>query len=309
MEPVSRAIQSGNSENLGASPYEDKMQNIRTAFDEKIETHLYNYYWESLGLFDWQERIEKRKNEVSRSKAILDAVESISNSSLEGKKMLDIGCGWGGFVVAGLEKGIDSWGCDVDEDVLEIARLRSNLHQVAQNFVSGTAEKLPFKDEEFDYVQSITVLEHVNDVGHAVKELVRVLKKGGMGFIQAPNYWQPIERHYKILYPPKCPRVAGKIYLKLLGRPAKFIDTINYIDYGGIKRLIEKCGAKVDDIESAYSNYFKNKKMPQDISIPINKKRTYNSLITKLMWRITPPILSFYENVLGIRQIYFLIRK
>jgi ubiquinone/menaquinone biosynthesis C-methylase UbiE len=296
---------------LGATGQLNTEGKIREEFDRRISEHLYNYYWRDLGLFDWQERIEARKNEVPRAKSILQAIEVISGIQLKGKRMLDIGCGWGAFVVAGLEMGIDACGCDVDEEVLDIAALRSKLYQVPENYFIAPAEKLPFADEEFDYVQCNTVLEHVDDVAKAINEFVRVLKKGGIGFIQAPNYWQPVEGHYKILFPPKCPRWAGKIYLKLLGRPSDFLDTINYIDYHSIKRNLEDCGVQVEDIEVKFSDYFKNRSKPvsDELPRPMTRQSSYSTFITKAMWKIMPAVLSFYENFLDVKQIYFLVRR
>lgn len=287
------------------------MELVKEEFDRQIQKHLYHYYWECLGLFDWKGRVEARKNEVPRSKAILRTIEEISGVQLKNKKMLDVGCGWGGFVVAGLEMGIDACGYDVDEAALEVARLRSRLHQVAENYFTAPAEKLPFADGQFDYVQCNTVLEHVNDVAAAIGEFVRVLKPDGVGFIQAPNYWQPIEGHYKILFPPKCPKILARMYLASLARPAAFLDTVNYIDYKGVKTEIENCGAKVEDIEQPFRTLFHSLYKPPEIPPvrPANSKWSYNALATKIMWKITPAVIKFVEQALNIRQIYFLVRK
>ena len=47
--------------------------------------------------------------------------------------------------------------------------------------------KLPFKDNEFDYIFCNHVLEHIQDDTKAMKELYRVMKKGGMGVFQIPQ--------------------------------------------------------------------------------------------------------------------------
>lgn len=296
---------------MGATGQLNTEGKIREEFNRRISEHLYNYYWKSLGLFDWKDRIEARKNEVPRAKSMLQAIEAISGVQLKGKRMLDIGCGWGAFVVAGLEMGIDACGCDVDEEVIDIASLRSKLYGMPENYFIAPAEKLPFADEEFDYVQCNTVLEHVGDVSAAVKELVRVLKKGGVGFIQSPNYWQPIERHYKILFPPKCPKILGKIYLALLARPTKFLDTVNYIDYKMVRTRLQNCGVQVQDIEQQFHECFSSLYRPEDaVSIQsVNANRSYNAFAAKVMWRLIPPVIKFIEQKLNIRQMYFLIRK
>lgn len=79
----------------------ETMESVQEKFDKHIRDHLYHYYWECLGLFDWEACVESRKHEVPRAKAMLQAIEKISGIELKNKKMLDIGCGWGGSVVAG----------------------------------------------------------------------------------------------------------------------------------------------------------------------------------------------------------------
>jgi SAM-dependent methyltransferase len=52
--------------------------------------------------------------------------------------------------------------------------------------VIGVAEELPFKDNAFDAVISVAVLEHVRDPFRAAKEIARVLKPGGKLFCCVP---------------------------------------------------------------------------------------------------------------------------
>lgn len=52
-------------------------------------------------------------------------------------------------------------------------------------------EKLPYKDETFDIVYSKNVFEHLTKPGYALKEMTRVLKKGGKLILitDNANYW------------------------------------------------------------------------------------------------------------------------
>lgn len=56
--------------------------------------------------------------------------------------------------------------------------------------VLGVGEVLPFRDETFDMVVSVAVLEHVKDPFRCAKEIMRVLKKGGTLFSAIP-FLQP----------------------------------------------------------------------------------------------------------------------
>ncbi|RUT85512.1 class I SAM-dependent methyltransferase, partial [Mesorhizobium sp. M7A.T.Ca.US.000.02.1.1] len=56
--------------------------------------------------------------------------------------------------------------------------------------ILAVLEKIPFRDESFDYVISNAVLEHVRDPFAAAREMTRVLKPGGEMFVHVP-FLQP----------------------------------------------------------------------------------------------------------------------
>ena len=100
------------------------------------------------------------------------------------QKLLDIGCGTGMFLEFFWSCGFDLTGMDKSPDMLSLAREkighRADLHL-------GSAEHLPFEDREFDYVSLVTVLEFVEDPALALREAVRVARKGlVIGFL---NRW------------------------------------------------------------------------------------------------------------------------
>lgn len=51
------------------------------------------------------------------------------------------------------------------------------------HFRQHTAEALPFADNEFDLVVSHEVFEHIRDVSGAIQEVKRVLKPGGLAYL------------------------------------------------------------------------------------------------------------------------------
>jgi SAM-dependent methyltransferase len=108
---------------------------------------------------------------------------------LEGRWILDVGCGIGTYVAKFRQFSDYVFGIDVDEErVAEGARSLPNLQVCA-------SENLPFPDGTFDLVVLNEVIEHVGDDKQTIAECVRVLRPGGRVVIYAPNRLYLFETH------------------------------------------------------------------------------------------------------------------
>jgi len=100
-----------------------------------------------------------------------------------GETVLDIGCGAGvDTLIAARLVGPTGRVAGVDATPEMIARARANLALVGFNNVSfevAAAEALPFPDREFDVVISNGVINLTIDKEQALREVYRVLKRGG----------------------------------------------------------------------------------------------------------------------------------
>src|SRR6185295_7267129 len=70
-------------------------------------------------------------------------------------------------------------GIDLTPRSVEITRHRFKLYGADGNFMLSDCEKLPFQSESFDVVYSNGVLHHTPDTAGAVREVHRVLRRGG----------------------------------------------------------------------------------------------------------------------------------
>jgi ubiquinone/menaquinone biosynthesis C-methylase UbiE len=103
-------------------------------------------------------------------------------------RILDVGTGSGylAFALAGAGSG-EVLGVDLDPEhyvmPTERARLRELLTGGEQDRVrleQGDVRALPFADESFDLVCSMTAVEHFADLERAISEMARVLRPGGV---------------------------------------------------------------------------------------------------------------------------------
>ncbi len=103
--------------------------------------------------------------------------ELIKGISLKNKKILDIGCGVGRWCLYFNKFSNKVTGIDIDKIRLKKAKLKNDKTTFLQMF----ANKLSFKSNSFDFINSITVLQHIpyNKKFLAIQEIGRVTKKGG----------------------------------------------------------------------------------------------------------------------------------
>jgi SAM-dependent methyltransferase len=106
---------------------------------------------------------------------------------LEGKWILDVGCGIGTYVKRFREFSTHVYGIDVS-----VKRLAEST---MPNLLAAAGERLPFGDQTFDVIVFNEVIEHVADDRLAIEDSMRVLRPGGHIVIYAPNRLYPFETH------------------------------------------------------------------------------------------------------------------
>jgi len=106
--------------------------------------------------------------------------------------ILDIGTGFGIYLSQLSHHAKLCVGIDIDEE-----NLRKAKEEKTKNIelISMSGENLGFKDNSFDVVLMIEVLEHVINDETAISEIYRLLKPGGKLIITAPNKLFPFETH------------------------------------------------------------------------------------------------------------------
>jgi ubiquinone/menaquinone biosynthesis C-methylase UbiE len=119
---------------------------------------------------------------------------------LEGKKILDMGCGEGvwTFRFAEITDPKNVYGSDFDVDQIKSIRNLTDKGRGGippENFVGCPGENLDFEDNTFDIVFHNEVLEHVQDDKKTIEECLRVLKPGGLMIFFTPNTLWPFEQH------------------------------------------------------------------------------------------------------------------
>jgi 2-polyprenyl-3-methyl-5-hydroxy-6-metoxy-1,4-benzoquinol methylase len=109
---------------------------------------------------------------------------------LDGKVVLDAGCGYGAFSRWAATRGARVVSCDIADKLARRAAAEAGSRGVASD-----ACELGFHDESFEIVISSEMIEHTERPAEAVRELARVLRPGGVLVITTPNRaWQGLVR-------------------------------------------------------------------------------------------------------------------
>jgi 2-polyprenyl-3-methyl-5-hydroxy-6-metoxy-1,4-benzoquinol methylase len=116
-------------------------------------------------------------------------IAELTGKPLKGMEVLDIGCGWGQALLAFQEKGMICYGFDPAPEGVEYASKKG------LNVVRAGMEKMDvFDGKRFDVVTLTDVLEHLSDPVSVLKEIrTRLLKPGGILFIDVPNEFNPFQ--------------------------------------------------------------------------------------------------------------------
>jgi SAM-dependent methyltransferase len=207
---------------------------------DRLGAYYTRYYRDTLAIPDWRALVEVRLHDAAYEALRLARLERALERPVRGLRLLNLGCGTGGFNLAAERAGALTWGVDLDHEAVAIARCRIPGGAVAH----AAAEALPFRSGSFDVVYCVSTLEHVSDAGRALREMARVLHPEGKLYLHTPSRWSCFETHYKLLWIPGLPRWLGRAYLAARGRPPGFIQTLRLTTLAECTRVLAGAGMR-----------------------------------------------------------------
>ena len=116
-------------------------------------------------------------NHSDFSEARFRTITEWRSEDLQGKLVLDAGCGAGRFAEVVLDKyRANVVACDLSNAV---EASRDNLQQYGPLICQASIYELPFRSGQFDFVYCIGVIQHTPDPHETIRALCRLVKPGG----------------------------------------------------------------------------------------------------------------------------------
>jgi len=190
--------------------------------------------------------IDKQYENFKRIWKFLNRIKPIQSNS----KLLDVGCGIGNYTSLFKNKGLKTYGIDINFDFINFAKKNRKSY-----FLVGRSEKLPFKKNKFDICICNSLLEHVRDWESIITEAKRILKPKGILSISTTNTQHPFQGEIKNfpLYP-WIPQVfKNKLLNYIIKNKKELINysdhpAVNWFTYNQLKKYLIELNFKVFDI-------------------------------------------------------------
>jgi SAM-dependent methyltransferase len=114
------------------------------------------------------------------------------------QRLLEVGYGSGTFMPELKQYCDELYGIDLHQKQREVQEILVHNAVVAELF-SGSITCLPFDDDYIDCIVAVSVLEYIDDVESACKEMVRTLKPDGLLAVVTPGYSPILDLGLKII--------------------------------------------------------------------------------------------------------------
>ena len=147
---------------------------------------LASEWWDPNGKFKPLHKFNPVRLEYIKKSILKKSNYKNDNKSLNGIKILDIGCG-GGLLCEPLSRlGAEVVGIDASEKNIKICKTHAKKNKLKINYYCASPENF-ISSQKFDVILNMEIVEHVKDVNLFLRESSKFLKKNGLMFIATLN--------------------------------------------------------------------------------------------------------------------------
>lgn len=164
-------------------------------------------------------------------------------------------------------------------------------------FKTSVLQELP-KNENFDFIFCIHVLEHVPEPENLIYEIYSRLNPGGVAWFVQPNYGFPYEQHFEvpILFNKS---LTGRVFWEkirnhsIIPNPEGLWSELSWPTQNGFENFLQSTGWNYEFRDIVLRGYLNRLYEPQFLA----RKGFIYKLIRPVVWAIKPLILSLPHRI------------
>ena len=214
----------------GNAIYDCPSCGVQFVHPQPSDQTLASIYSENYFLGSEDERATARVVELKRATATLYMDMIVPRLRNVQRRLLEIGCGSGDFLMEAQSRGFDVEGLEYSEHATEVANARLSRPAVR----TGSLETVQLVANRYDVIVAFDVVEHVRDPIYTLERLYSALLPGGVVAIVTPSLdsWSR--------------RVLGKYWMEYK------TEHLTYFGLKSLRRLLEKTGFAEIEFTSNY---------------------------------------------------------
>jgi SAM-dependent methyltransferase len=237
-------------------------------------SHEYDYYSEFI------ER-DKQTDTIQFYDGILKELKKMT----AGRRLLDAGCGAGGFLKFAEKSGWDVSGLDASE-----AAVRYSVEALHLNVACADLNRYELPQKSYDVIWAFHVLEHLSNPLHFLKSVATSLDPDGIFYLGLPFYPRKRIRSHQLLY-----KLGIANYPFSFGLP----DHISYFDGKTLRKTLSDIGLDVT------RTWFSGKLTLEELS----SAAMQSGGMRKAIGNALSPISKLFRNLGQYQHINVIARK
>jgi SAM-dependent methyltransferase len=179
---------------------------------------------------------------AGRGRLLLRLLAEAGAGPVAGRRVLDVGAGFGSLALYYAHLGADVVAVDPNEGRMQVSVAIARQHGLAVSAVAAHAQALPFPDASFDIVAANNSLcyivdDHQHDL--ALREIHRVLRPGGWLAMRNPNRLHPRDQFTGL---PLIALLPAPLARRATGALGRHRSAVRLRSPGGAVRALRRAG-------------------------------------------------------------------
>lgn len=209
-------------------------------------------------------------------------------TKVKGKKILDLGCGFGETAIYWAKKGAEVESVDISEESIKLAQRLAKKFKVTKNcrFQPMATENLRFPANYFDFVFGNGVLHHI-DIPKSIKEVNRVLKKEGKAVFVEPLAYNPAIDVYRQIADKVRTPTERPLTFAVINKMKKYFPNVKHTEFHFFTLLMFVWFFLIDRVNPNRERYWR-----KILKVKGFQKSTLRFLITldSIVLKLIPPL-------------------